>query len=137
MSSDSGDRANFLKLLVKNSGKLVPFCIATAISLTYTAHFPESDVMHTEFHSMIIEDLRSESAERKKKGQYYMNSEDFWLRPENFPFHDRTESQNFGNFLRIKLFHFVLKIIQQDTFIFQSSSKWEIAWKWFLLQFQF
>lgn len=49
--------------------------------------------MHAEFHSMIIECLRSENAERKIISQYYMNSKDFQMRPENFSFHYRTVSK--------------------------------------------
>lgn len=49
--------------------------------------------MHAEFHSMIIEYLRSEDAERKIISQYYMNSKYFQMRPEHFSFYYRTESQ--------------------------------------------
>lgn len=58
--------------------------------------------MHADLHSMIIEHLRSENAERKIISQilyeYYMNSKDFEMRTENFSFLYRTESKMLATF---------------------------------------
>lgn len=67
MPSDSGDKGQFLTNACEERWKTGTFLHCNGISLTCIAYFPKSDVMHTEFHSMIIQDLRNESAEREKK----------------------------------------------------------------------